>query len=163
MDYKIFYFILFLIVLSLCCYVQAFSSCGKQGLLSSCSARVSRCSGFSCCGAQALGKQASGIVACRFSSCRSRTLEHSRLSSCGAWVQLLQGMWNLPRPGIKPVYPALAVRFLSDFIVRTREVQTIKIVIPRHGWHDAEVGAELELGMYDVYYRSTPLKGKGQD
>ena len=61
------------------------------------------------------------------------------------------------------MYPALAVRFLSDFIVRTREVQTIKIVIPRHGWHDAEVGAELELGMYDVYYRSTPLKGKGQD
>lgn len=56
-------------------------------------------------------------------------------------------MWDLPRGRIKPVYPALAVRFLSDFIVRTREVQTIKIVIPRHGWHDAEVGAELELGM----------------
>ena len=43
--------------------------------------------------------------------------------------------------------PALAVRFLSDFILRTREVQTIKIVTPRHGWHDAEVGAELESGI----------------
>ena len=103
-DYKIFYFMLFLVVLSLCCYVQAFSSCGKQGLLSSCSARASHCSGFSCCGAQALGKRASVIVARRLSSCGSRMLERSRLCSCGAWVQLLQGMWNLPRPGIEPVY-----------------------------------------------------------
>ena len=86
-------------------------------------------------------------MAHKLSSCSSRTLECSRLSSCGAWVQLLQGTWNLPKPGIEPVYPALAVRFLSDFIVRTREVKTIKIVTPRHGWHDAEVGAELELGM----------------
>ena len=28
--------ILFLAALGLCCYIQAFSSCGKQGLLSSC-------------------------------------------------------------------------------------------------------------------------------
>ena len=32
-----------------------FSSCGKWGLLSSCSAWASHCGGFSCCGAQALG------------------------------------------------------------------------------------------------------------
>ena len=28
-----------------------------------------------------------------------------RLSSCGAWAQLLWDMWNLPRQGIKPVSP----------------------------------------------------------
>ena len=31
---------LFLVVLDLCCCVQAFSSCGKQGLLSSCGVRL---------------------------------------------------------------------------------------------------------------------------
>ena len=33
----------------------AFSSCGKQGLLSSCNALASHCGGSSCGGAQALG------------------------------------------------------------------------------------------------------------
>ena len=33
-----------------------------------------------------------------------------RLSSCGSRVQLLRGMWNLPRPGLEPVSPALAGR-----------------------------------------------------
>ena len=47
-----------------------------------------------------------------FSSCGSRALEH-RLSSCGAWAQLLHGMWDLLEPGLKPVSPALAGRFLT--------------------------------------------------
>ena len=34
-------------------------------------------------------------------------------SSCGAWASLLQGMWDLPRPGIKPMSPALQGRFLT--------------------------------------------------
>ena len=38
---------LFLAVLGLCCCRQAFSSCSKRGLLSSCSAQVAHCSGFS--------------------------------------------------------------------------------------------------------------------
>ena len=50
--------------------------------------------------AQALGARAS-VVAAR------------KLSSCGAWAQLLWGMWNLPGPGIEPMYPALAGEFLS--------------------------------------------------
>ena len=33
---------------------SAFSSCSKRGLLSSCSAQASHCSGFFCCGAWAL-------------------------------------------------------------------------------------------------------------
>ena len=47
-----------------------------------------------------------------FSSCGLRALEH-RLSSCGAWDQLFHGMWDLPRPGIEPVSPALAGGFLT--------------------------------------------------
>ena len=30
------------------------------------------------------------------------------LSSCGTQACLLQGMWDLPGPGIAPVFPALA-------------------------------------------------------
>ena len=35
------------------------------------------------------------------------------LSSCGTQILLPQGMWNLPGPGIKPMSPASAGRFLS--------------------------------------------------
>ena len=42
---------------------QAFSSCGKWELLSSCGARASHRRGFSCCGARALGARASVVVA----------------------------------------------------------------------------------------------------
>ena len=38
-------------------------------------------------------------------------LQTRRLSSCGSRAQLLGGMWDLPRPGLEPVSPALAGRF----------------------------------------------------
>ena len=38
-------------------------------------------------------------------------LQTRRLSSCGSRAQLLHDMWDLPRPGLKPVSPALAGRF----------------------------------------------------
>ena len=37
-------------------------------------------------------------------------LQMPRLSSCGSRAQLLRGMWDLPRPGLEPVSPALAGR-----------------------------------------------------
>ena len=77
-----------------------------------CSAWASHCSGFSCCGAQALGARTSVVVARGLSSCGSWALEH-RLSSCGARAQLLRGMWDLPGPGLEPMSPALAGRFLT--------------------------------------------------
>ena len=48
-----------------------------------CCAWASHCGDFSCCGARALGAQASVVVAHGLSSCGSQALEH-RLSSCGA-------------------------------------------------------------------------------
>ena len=79
----------------------AFSSCGEQGLLSSCGAWVSQCGGFSCWGAQTLGTWASVV-------------EAHGLSSYGAWAQSPRSMCNLPEPGIKPMSPALADGFLSS-------------------------------------------------
>ena len=38
-------------------------------------------------------------------------LQTRKLSSCGSRAQLLRGMWDLPRPGLEPVSPALAGRF----------------------------------------------------
>ena len=45
---------IYLTALGLCCCAWAFSSCGEQGLLSSCDVWASHHSGFSCCRAQAL-------------------------------------------------------------------------------------------------------------
>ena len=97
--------------LGLCCCAWTFSSCGKWWLLC-CSARASHCGGFSCCGARALGVRASVVVAHGLSSCGSRALER-RLSSCGTRAQLLDGMWDLPRRGLEPAFPALAGGFLT--------------------------------------------------
>ena len=38
-------------------------------------------------------------------------LQTRRLSNCGSRAQLLCGTWDLPRPGLEPVFPALAGRF----------------------------------------------------
>ena len=84
----------------------------RAGATLRCGAQASHCGGFSCCGARAVGAWASLVVALGLSRCGSRALEH-RLSSCGTRAQLLCGMWDLPRPGIEPVSPALAGRFLT--------------------------------------------------
>ena len=62
--------------------VRAFSSCGEWGPLT--------------------------IAASLVAEHRLQTL---RLSSCGSRAQLLRGIWDLPRPGLEPVSPALAGRF----------------------------------------------------
>ena len=96
---------LFWTVLDLHCHLQAFSSC-KWGLLSGCSAWASHCRGFSCCRAWVLGLP-------DFSSCSIWALE-CRLRSCGAWASLSPYTWNLSRPGIESVSPALACGFLTS-------------------------------------------------
>ena len=75
-----------------------------------CGAWASRCGGFSCCRVRALGMRASVVVACGLSSYGLRALEH-RLGSCCTRAQLLCDMWDLARPGLEPMSPALAGRF----------------------------------------------------
>ena len=67
---NIYFMYLFLAGLSLHCFIQAFSSCRKQGLPSWCGTLASRCSDSSCCRAQVLGRSA--------------------FSSCDVWAQWLQ-------------------------------------------------------------------------
>ena len=60
---------------------------------------------FSVCGL--LTVVASPVVEHRLQTCR--------LSGHGSWAQPLRGMWDLPRPGLEPVSPALAGGFFFFF------------------------------------------------
>ena len=61
----------FLAALGLRCCMWAFSSCSKRGLLFV-AVWASHCGGFSCCGAWAIGAQASVVAAHGLSSCGVR-------------------------------------------------------------------------------------------
>ena len=76
---------LFLAVLGLCFCARAFSSCGEWGPLF--------------------------IMLHGPLTIVASLVAERRLSSCGSRAQLLCGMWDLPRPRLKPVSPALAGRF----------------------------------------------------
>ena len=77
-------------VLGLRFCARAFSSCGKWG---------------------PLFITVRGPLTIAASPVVEHRLQTRRLSSCGSRVQLLHGMWDLPRPGLEPVSPALAGRF----------------------------------------------------
>ena len=81
---------LFLAVLGLRFCVRAFFSCGEWG---------------------PLFIAVRGPVTIAASLVAEQRLQTLRLSSCGSRAQLLRGMWDLPRPGLEPVSPALAGRF----------------------------------------------------
>ena len=76
-------------VLGLRFCARAFSSCGERGPLF-----------IAVCGPLTV---AASLVA-------EHRLQTHRLSNCGSRAQLLRGMWDLPRPGLEPVSPALAGR-----------------------------------------------------
>ena len=80
---------LFSAVLGLRFCARAFSGCGKRG---------------------PLFIAVRGPLTIAASLVAEHRLQTRRLSSCGSRAQLLRGMWDLPRPGPKPVRPALAGR-----------------------------------------------------
>ena len=92
---------------------RLFPSCSKWGLLS-------LVAGLGCLIAEASlvvdhrlqGACDSAAAACGLTSFGPWALEH-RLDSCRTRAQLLCAIWLLPGPGIKPVSPALAGRFLT--------------------------------------------------
>ena len=86
------YLYLFLAVLGLRFCARAFSSCGKWG---------------------PLFIAVRGPLTVATSPVAEHRLQTRRLSSCGSRAYLLRGMWDLPRPGLEPVSPALAGRFLT--------------------------------------------------
>ena len=77
-------------VLGLRFCARAFSSCGKQGPLF------------------ITVRRPLTIMAPLVAEHRLQT---RRLSNCGSQAQLLHSMWDLPRPGLEPMSPALAGRF----------------------------------------------------
>ena len=77
-------------VLGLRFCARAFSSCGKRGPLFIAVHRPLTI--------------AASLVA-------EHRLQMRRLSNCGSRAQLFCGMWGLRRPGLEPVFPALAGRF----------------------------------------------------
>ena len=77
-------------VLGLRFCARAFSSCGKRG---------------------PLFIAVRGPLTIAASLVGEHRLQTHRLSNCGSRVQLLRGMWDLPRPRLEPVSPALAGRF----------------------------------------------------
>ena len=89
--YNFYLFIyLFMAVLGLRFPARAFSSCGKWGPLF-------------------IAVRGPFIIAA--SLVAEHRLQTRRLSNCGSWAELLRGMWDLPRPGLEPMSPALAGRF----------------------------------------------------
>ena len=81
---------LFLAVLGLRFCARAFSSCGKRG---------------------PLFITVRGPLTVAASLVAEHGLQTRRLSNRGSRAESLRGMWDLPRPGLKPVSPALAGRF----------------------------------------------------
>ena len=77
-------------VLGLRFCARAFSSCGKQG---------------------PLFIAVRGPLTIATSLAAEHRLQTLRLSNCGSRAQLLHGTWDLPRPGLEPVAPALEGRF----------------------------------------------------
>ena len=77
-------------MLGLCFCSRASSSCGKRG---------------------PLFIAVRGPLTIAASLVGEHRLQTRRLSSCGSRAQLFRGMWDLPRPGLEPVSPALAGRF----------------------------------------------------
>ena len=79
-----------MVVLGLRFCARAFFSCGKRGPLSI---------------------AVRGPLTIAASPVAEHRLQTCRLSNCGSRAQLLHGMWDLPRPGLEPVSPALAGGF----------------------------------------------------
>ena len=102
-------------VLGLRFCARAFSSCGKQG---------------------PLFIAVRGPLTIAASPVEEHRLQTRRLSNCGSRAQLLRGMWDLPRPGLEPMSPALAGRFST----------TAPPGSPEHGI--------FKVGNYPVGYRN---------
>ena len=92
------------------------AACGLSLVAASRGYSSLRCAGFSLQWLlllQSTGSRHVGSVVVARGLQREHGLQVHRLSSCGTWTQLLQGMWDLPRTGLEPVSPTLAGRFLT--------------------------------------------------
>ena len=66
-------------------------------------------------------------------------LQTRRLSSCGSWAQLLRGLWDLPRPVLEPVSPALAGRFSTIVPPRKPSFTFIITILKKFYWSTVDL------------------------
>ena len=88
-----------------------------------CSTLASPCGSFSCCGAQALG----------------------------TWISVAlrhRCVWNLPKTGIEPVSPALAV----DFYPQHQQGSLGFITWFSHSFHSSSISCVLEISVFCSFY-----------
>ena len=95
-------------VLGLRFCARAFSSCGKRG---------------------PLFIAVRGPLTIVASLVAEHRLQMHRLSNCGSRAQLFHGMWDLPRPGLEPVSPALTGRFSTTVPPGKPPIDTFNIGI----------------------------------
>ena len=82
-----------------------------------------------------------GPLAIAASLVAEHRLQARRLSNCGSRAQLLRGMWDLPRPGLEPVSPALTGRLSTTVPPGKPQIR------------------QILLGLLNfLAFRSTPLK-----
>ena len=102
----------FLAVLGLCCFARAFSSCSEQGpLFFCCGVWASRCDGFSCCRAQALGVQASVDAA-----------QGSVVAAPGLWSADSVALWPVGSSQARGWTPCSLHWQVDSYCCATREV-----------------------------------------
>ena len=126
--------------------MRVLSSCGEWGLLFLAGHGFLIAVASLCCRARALGTRASVVVACR-------------LSSCGTRAQLLHGMWDLPGPGIEPVSPALAGRFLTTAPSGKSRFHTLNP--QRQLGHTCHNGSRFKAGIKMCTLRDLTPPGSG--
>ena len=105
-------------VLGLRFCARAFSSCGKRGPLFIAVRRPLTI--------------AASLVA-------EHRLQTRRLSNCGSRAQLFRGTWDPPRPGLEPVFPALAGRFSTTAPPGKPRSGFLSLGIPSHEFWDTSV------------------------
>ena len=87
---------------------RAFSSCGKRG---------------------PLFIAVRGPLTIAASLVAEHRLQTRRLSNYGSRAQLLRGMWDLPRPGLEPVSPALIGRHILNHCATREAPQSVLICL----------------------------------
>ena len=115
------------------------SGCGRRGLLSS--------------------------VVCRLSLwwplLQSMGSGHSGFSTCGSQARLPWGMWDLPRPGVKPMSPALGGGFsctgrMSPFIFEiqlTYNTMLVPVIKSCHLWINGSGGYYAKWNQSDKKWK----------
>ena len=118
-------------VLGLRFCARAFSSCGKRG---------------------PLFIAVHGPLTIAASLVAEHRLQTRKLSNCGPRAQVLRGMWDLPRPGLEPVSPALAGRLSTTAPPGKPPAFNLNRYFPKHAFKTNKTKQILVKGIRSVHF-----------